>query len=121
VLAVAVPLAGCGKDESCSVTETPSPPETQGFRGDIPALFWSDVPNATSYNVYIKAVENCADFDPKVAVTTSDRKYANVRSPFDVTSFNQCGVCYYYGVTALNGECESPLRTPGGFGSVPCP
>jgi hypothetical protein len=119
LLLAVLPLAACDGDPTCSLLDTPqSPPFT--FDGGSKTAYWSPVANATSYNVYMKAVDNCDQLDTNVNVTSQDQKFANATSPFDVSSFDRCRVCYYMSVTAANGSCESATEGTVGFTLLPC-
>lgn len=67
----------------------------------------------------------CGLLGPQM-VTRSDPEFVGVASPFDASSFSQCGKCYYVDVTSVNGQCESPLHSdlgqsaPIGFSFLPC-
>jgi hypothetical protein len=117
-LAAGLPLLACGNDPSCSVSDTPhvpSPALNTGTR----LITWSPVASATSYNLYLKVVSNCDSLDASQMATTSDQKVANASSPVDISMFNRCHTCYYYGVTAADGTCES-APAGGGFMLAPC-
>jgi hypothetical protein len=116
LFAAALPLIGCGT-EPCSVGGEPA----AGVNTGTKTIFWSPVASATSYNVYIKTVENCDQLDSTQQVSLNDQKFSNVQSPFDVSQFSRCHTCYYYSVTSVTGSCESTVRAAGGFGSVRCP
>ena len=116
LFAAALPLVGCGT-EPCTVGDGVG----AGVNTGTKTVFWSPVAGATSYNVYIKTVENCDDLDSMQQVSLNDAKFSTVQSPFDVSQFDRCHTCYYYGVTSVKGSCESRLQTAGGFGSARCP
>lgn len=107
-----------GSTPSCSGANTPSFPE-YGFNGLTESITWKPVANATGYNLYMKTVANCDMFD-NLLVTADDPVFANVQSPFDVSSYNRCHTCYYVAVTAVNGRCESPIAGTVGFMLRPC-
>ena len=60
------------------------------------------------------------------SVTRGDQLLSNVSSPFDVSSFNRGGTCYFVDATAVSGECEGRLQSddgrpaPLGFSLAPC-
>jgi hypothetical protein len=92
-----------------------------GFYGYTPPyLMWPDVQDATSYNLYVKTVPNCDSLDSLTIATLADEKIADVRSPFDVSSFNVCRTCYYVVMTSVTGTCESAPGGGIGFMIRPC-
>jgi hypothetical protein len=98
--------------------ESLAPPENILVNTGTRAMTWTEAPGATSYNVYVKTVEDC-DMLEYLSATTSDPKWADVSSPFDLSSFDRCRTCYYIGVTAVRGSCETvPLGA--GFALRPC-
>ena len=103
-----------------SCDEDGPPPPGAGVDTGTKTIFWTPVPGAKSYNVYVKAVEGCTELGYDERVSHEDPKWTVDASPFDVSSFNRCQTCYYYGVTAVRGGCESPLYTAGGFMLGPC-
>jgi hypothetical protein len=119
-LAAALGVTGCGNDSSCSVSDAPPPPSTTLLNTGTRTLTWSAVPNASSYNLYLKVVENCDSLDPNTKATAADQKFANVSSPFDLSAFNHCHTCYYEALTSVRGNCESAPLGGGGFTLLPC-
>jgi hypothetical protein len=124
LLALALSVAGCSADStgdsSCPVSGLPSPPDTSFGLGGQSATTWTAVPNATSYNLYLKVVANCDLLDMTQRVTIADQKFANVSSPFDDSPFNRCHTCYYQALTTVSGSCESAPGGTLGFMLRPC-
>jgi hypothetical protein len=90
-------------------------PTSHGYDSGRNTYSWASVDGATSYNVYLKTVPNCTQLVSDEA-TKADAKLAGVSSPFDVSAFNRCNTCYYIGVTAVTGSCESEISSGIGFG-----
>jgi hypothetical protein len=109
----------------CSPEHTPASP-VLGVNTGTRELTWDPVHGATSYNLYIKGVAGqCGLLGPQM-VTRDDQLVSDVSSPFDVSGFNQCGLCYFVDVISVSGDCESPLQSdsgqpaPIGFSLLPC-
>lgn len=127
LLAAAMSVAGCGSDSTngalptgeSSCSSAPSAP-FQTVNTGTRALTWQAVPNATSYNLYLKVVANCDMLDSTQRATTADQKFANVSSPFDLSQFNRCHTCYYETLTSVSGSCEGAPDGGAGFALLPC-
>jgi hypothetical protein len=83
-------------------------------------ITWEEVPGAVSYNLYLKTIPNCTGSGSATGATRDDQKFANVQSPFDVSSLDLCGTCYYVTVTSVTRTCETPPAGGVGFGPVSC-
>jgi len=104
-------------EPTCTGADVPLP-QSVAFNGGTRTITWDSV-SGISYNLYIKAVDGCDVLDPNKMATTGDLKFADVTSPFDVSSLNHCHTCYYWGFTAVKGQCES-VMLGGGFMLYPC-
>jgi hypothetical protein len=111
----------------CSPEHTPMAPLLT-IDTSTRALSWSEVVGATSYDLYVKAVPGDCGLLPigDVRVTRDDQKVPDVTSPYDVSAFDTCGICYFVDAVAVSGPCESPLQSdlglppPLGFALKPC-
>jgi len=105
-------------EPTCAGAEFPFP-QSVTLNTGTRAMTWDSV-GGNSYNLYIKAVDGCDQFDLDERATTRDLKIAAVTSPFDISSFNHCHTCYYWGMTVVSGQCESVILGSGGFKLYPC-
>jgi hypothetical protein len=115
--AITVEVAAAPAPTSCVPGDLVPP--MIGVNTGTRAITWEPIDGATNYNLYVKTVPDCDSLDLSEQATTSDPRWADVRSPFDISSFNRCHTCYYYGVTGANGACES-APVGGGFTLLPC-
>jgi hypothetical protein len=120
-----VDVAGYFGTGGCSAEQTPASPLLTVDTG-ARTLSWPDVPGATSYDLYVRAVPGQCGLLHDVFVTRADEKLSGVSSPFDISGFNTCNTCYFVDVVAVSGDCESPLQSdlglpaPLGFSLFPC-
>ncbi len=100
-----MPIVGCGSQTS-SAPSAPSTPTNVtatpvGTNGDV-TISWSEVPGATSYNIYWSTLTGVTPANGnKISVTTNT--YTQIALGSAAT--------YYYLVTAVNGNGESPATT----------
>ena len=120
-----VDVAGYFGTSGCSSAQTPASPLLTVDTG-ARTLSWPEVQGATSYDLYVRPESGDCGLLPPLAVTRTDQKSSDVTSPFDISAFNKCGTCYFVDVTAVSGDCQSPLRSdiglpaPLSFSLLPC-
>jgi hypothetical protein len=113
--------------DDCSPEDTPTSPLLTINTGTR-TLSGPEVVGATSYDLYVKAVPGDCGLIPigDVRVTRDDQEVPDATSPYDVSSFDMCGICYFVDAITLSGPCESPLQSdlglppPLGFALAPC-
>jgi hypothetical protein len=88
-------------------------------------LSWDPIAGASSYNLYIKAVEDCPDIQAAEfqQPTKSDTKIEDVISPFSIEAYDGCTTCYYAALAARNEAGEGDLSNAVGWQirPQPCP
>jgi hypothetical protein len=109
----------------CAPAQRPARP-LLSFDGGNGTVSWDDVEGATSYDLYVRAEPGDCGLLHDVFVTRADQKIPGVTSPYDISSFDRCGVCNFVDVATVRGPCESPLQSdlgyaaPLGFSPRPC-
>lgn len=119
-----VDVTGYFGTSACSPGQTPASVTSLTVNTGTRLLTWTGVQGATAYDVYVRPEPGqCGN---PGFVTRLDQKVSGATSPFDLSSFNRCDICYWVDVVTVNGGCESPLSSdsqhpaPLGFSFLPC-
>ncbi len=95
-----------------------TPPRTPNFGVDTgkKVLFWDEVPDASSYAVYLKMVPGDLGTQPPGACGHEwDQAIPVAKPPFSIAAWNKCHTSYFFSIAARNDAGESKLGGCGGY------